>query len=90
MVNGQKISPEYRFKDGDLMQHRIHRHEPPVVETLPDIVDVSKARNEKGLPVEINGFVVEGRGIPDQLVMVNKPSSVPVGIKMDERLHVRN
>lgn len=29
--------------------------------------------------MEVDGFVVEGKGVPDQLIMVNKPSSLPVG-----------
>ncbi|KAI9013637.1 pseudouridine synthase, partial [Hyaloraphidium curvatum] len=51
MINSRTVDPDYVFKNGDLMQHRVHRHEPPVTETAPELVD---------------------------LVMVNKPSSIPV------------
>lgn len=57
---------------------RVHRHEPPVGTNLPRILDLGRARGGDGSPIELDGFIVEGLGIPDQLVMVDKPSSIPV------------
>ncbi len=61
---------------------RIHRHEPPVAEGMPEIVDLTKAHGGDGSAMELDGFIVEGTGVPDQLVMVNKPSSIPAGVIM--------
>ncbi|THD20768.1 RNA pseudouridylate synthase domain-containing protein 2 [Fasciola hepatica] len=32
-VNGQKVTPDYRIRDTDLICHRVHRHELPVLNT---------------------------------------------------------
>jgi len=61
---------------------RIHRHEPPVTEGMPEIVNLTKAHGGDGSAMELDGFTVEGEGVPDQLVMVNKPSSIPVSTNL--------
>lgn len=53
-VNGQVVDMGYTLKNGDLIEHLIHRHENPVI----------------GEPIEI----IEDT--PD-LVVINKPSSIP-------------
>eukprot|EP00054_Salpingoeca_dolichothecata_P028098 m.210725 g.210725 ORF g.210725 m.210725 type:complete len:449 (-) comp26130_c0_seq14:61-1407(-) len=54
-INDEVISSDYKFKDNDVMAHRLHRHEPPVVASdLPVILET------------------------DELVVLDKPSSVPV------------
>ncbi|KAJ3271143.1 RNA pseudouridylate synthase domain containing protein 2 [Terramyces sp. JEL0728] len=40
-VNGDKVSPEHVVKNSDLIENRIHRHEPPVTDTKIEIVHKS-------------------------------------------------
>ena len=30
-VNGEKVSTDYVFKDSDLLEHKVHRHELPIL-----------------------------------------------------------
>ena len=32
-VNGKKVTPAYKIRESDLLQHKAHRHEPPVLST---------------------------------------------------------
>lgn len=54
-VNGKSVSTNYLLKNGDVICHTVHRHEPPVPYE----------------PVRIVGET-------DELIAVNKPSSIPV------------
>ncbi|CEJ83931.1 Putative RluA family pseudouridine synthase [[Torrubiella] hemipterigena] len=54
-VNGRNVGPDYVVRNGDLISHTLHRHEPPVT----------------GEPV---GIVHED----DEMIVINKPSGVPV------------
>ncbi|KNB46209.1 pseudouridylate synthase [Blastocystis sp. subtype 4] len=55
VVNNKKVSTDYLLKNGDVICHTVHRHEPPVPYD----------------PVHIVGET-------DELIAVNKPSSIPV------------
>lgn len=54
LVNGKPTSFEYKVKDGDYLEHTLHRHENPVV----------------GSPLEIIADT-------EDLIVINKPSSIP-------------
>ncbi|KAK3192902.1 DRAP deaminase [Lecanicillium sp. MT-2017a] len=54
-VNRRRVGPEYVVKNGDLISHTLHRHEPPVT----------------GEPI---GIIHED----DDMIVINKPSGVPV------------
>ena len=56
MVNGTHVGPDYLIKNGDKLQHFVHRHEPAV----------------SGAEIQIQ------RDEEHKLVIVNKPSSIPV------------
>ncbi|KAF6835025.1 hypothetical protein CMUS01_05942 [Colletotrichum musicola] len=55
VVNGKIVGPEHVVKNGDLVNHTIHRHEPPVTAEPIRVVHED-----------------------DEMVVVNKPSGVPV------------
>ncbi|KXH26839.1 RluA family pseudouridine synthase [Colletotrichum simmondsii] len=55
VVNGKAVGPDHLVKNGDLVNHTIHRHEPPVT----------------GEPIRV---IHED----DEMIVVNKPSGVPV------------
>lgn len=54
-VNGKRVGPDYVVRNGDLISHTLHRHEPPVTSD----------------PV---GIIHED----DDMIVINKPSGVPV------------
>ncbi|KAG6011541.1 hypothetical protein E4U41_005486, partial [Claviceps citrina] len=54
-VNGKRVGPEYVIRNGDLISHTMHRHEPPVT-------------------AEPVGIIHED----DDMIVINKPSGVPV------------
>jgi tRNA pseudouridine32 synthase len=42
-INDSPVTEEYRIRQGDRVQHRIHRHEPPVLaEPMPEILHVAE------------------------------------------------
>ncbi|XP_067651015.1 pseudouridylate synthase RPUSD2-like [Haliotis asinina] len=53
-VNGNRVQGDYILRDSELIAHKVHRHENPVV----------------GCPIEV---IAEN----DDLIVINKPSSVP-------------
>ena len=55
VVNNKKVSTDYLLKNGDVICHTVHRHEPPV----------------PYFPICVVGET-------DELIAVNKPSSIPV------------
>ncbi|KAK3401651.1 pseudouridine synthase [Sordaria brevicollis] len=55
VVNGKAVGPDYVVKNGDLISHTTHRHEPPIT-------------------AEPIGVIHED----DDLIVINKPSGVPV------------
>ncbi|KAF6839027.1 hypothetical protein CPLU01_02041 [Colletotrichum plurivorum] len=55
VVNGKIVGPDHVVKNGDLVNHTIHRHEPPVTAEPIRVVHED-----------------------DEMVVVNKPSGVPV------------
>ncbi|KAF9882429.1 drap deaminase [Colletotrichum karsti] len=55
VVNGKAVGPDHVVKNGDLVNHTIHRHEPPVTAEPIRVVHED-----------------------DELIVVNKPSGVPV------------
>ena len=56
-VNGVVANKETMIKNNDLITHRVHRHEPPVIGDRINIIHKD-----------------------DDLVVINKPPSIPVGI----------
>ncbi|XP_074646356.1 uncharacterized protein LOC141902498 [Tubulanus polymorphus] len=54
-VNGSAVSPEYTLRNGDFIQHTLHRHEVPVTAEPIKIIHAD-----------------------DDVVIINKPSSIPV------------
>jgi len=53
-VNGDKVAPEYRFRNSDSLLHRTHRHEPPVfgeVTLVEDTADVLAVCKPPSLPM---------------------------------------
>ncbi|OLY79663.1 RNA pseudouridylate synthase domain-containing protein 2 [Smittium mucronatum] len=63
-VNGKEIDPEYRIKNGDLITHYMHRHEPPVLDSkvkilgllsLGDDLNILGIEKPAGLPVHPSG-----------------------------------
>jgi 23S rRNA-/tRNA-specific pseudouridylate synthase len=87
-VNNQRMSPDYIVREGDLLTHRTHRHEPPVL--LPVAIKDYQKCTVKDDDDEGNG---DGDGDDaerwmfrklliihedDELVVVNKPASIPV------------
>lgn len=68
-INGQPSEPDYVLRNGDYLEHIMHRHEPPAhMSTAP-----SSSLADDGNPV---APVVHHDG--DEVVVVNKPSSIPV------------
>ncbi|KAF6819504.1 hypothetical protein CSOJ01_01247 [Colletotrichum sojae] len=55
VVNGKIVGPDHVVKNGDLVNHTIHRHEPPVTAEPIRVIHED-----------------------DEMVVVNKPSGVPV------------
>lgn len=57
-VNGKRADEAYRLKDGDLISHIVHRHEPPAptddVEILHRDTEIIVANKPCGLPVHPN------------------------------------
>ncbi|XP_048253623.1 uncharacterized protein C18B11.02c-like isoform X2 [Haliotis rufescens] len=53
-VNGKKVQGDHILRDSELIAHKVHRHENPVV----------------GCPIEV---IAEN----DDLIVINKPSSIP-------------
>ncbi|KAK6082113.1 hypothetical protein SCUP234_04426 [Seiridium cupressi] len=59
LINGQPASPEYVVKNGDLVSHKTHRHEPPV--TADDMVVIHEdekmivINKPSGIPVHPAG-----------------------------------
>ncbi|KAH8902784.1 pseudouridine synthase [Coniochaeta sp. PMI_546] len=58
-VNGKKVGPDYVLKNGDLVSHTIHRHEPPVtaepIRVLHEDDDLIVIDKPAGVPVHPAG-----------------------------------
>lgn len=58
-VNGKTVGPEYVLKNGDLVSHAIHRHEPPVtaepIQILHEDDDMIVINKPAGVPVHPAG-----------------------------------
>ncbi|KAI2630161.1 pseudouridine synthase [Xylaria nigripes] len=54
-INGKAVPPTYIVKNGDLVSHTIHRHEPPITAAPIDVLHED-----------------------DDMIVINKPSGVPV------------
>ncbi|TPX72707.1 hypothetical protein SpCBS45565_g00011 [Spizellomyces sp. 'palustris'] len=57
LINNERISFDYILRNGDLLAHSIHRHEPPISDQTVEIVYSD-----------------------NDMLVVNKPSSIPVAI----------
>lgn len=59
LINGEPASPEYVVKNGDLISHKIHRHEPPVtaedVEIIHEDDKMIVINKPAGIPVHPAG-----------------------------------
>ncbi len=64
-MNGEKVTTDYIFRDSDLMQHTLHRHELPVLGK--DHLIVNKVDEEIDIIYQ-----------DDNLLVVYKPASLPV------------
>lgn len=58
-VNGRRVGPEYVLRNGDLISHTLHRHEPPVTEDPVQIIhedeDMIVINKPAGVPVHPAG-----------------------------------
>ncbi|KAJ3169091.1 RNA pseudouridylate synthase domain containing protein 2 [Geranomyces variabilis] len=58
-INGQRIEPEYKPRNGDVMVHSIHRHEPPVTADPLEIVheddDLLVVNKPSSIPIHPSG-----------------------------------
>ncbi|KAJ3159259.1 RNA pseudouridylate synthase domain containing protein 2 [Geranomyces michiganensis] len=58
-INGQRVQPEYKPKNGDVMVHSIHRHEPPVTADPLEIVhkddDLLVVNKPSSIPIHPTG-----------------------------------
>lgn len=80
-INGERKAREYVVRNGDFLAHVVHRHEPPV--HLPSPLSARVESEQRGAeaaeysaPSTQKDPVVVFDG--DDVVVVNKPSSVPV------------
>jgi len=59
VINGNKVGPNYVIKNGDLINHTIHRHEPPVtgdeIQILHEDDDIIVLNKPSGVPVHPAG-----------------------------------
>ncbi|KAM0550799.1 hypothetical protein ACHAPJ_008662 [Fusarium lateritium] len=58
-VNGRRVGPDYILRNGDLISHTLHRHEPPVTEDPVQIIheddDMIVINKPAGVPVHPAG-----------------------------------
>lgn len=58
-VNGKKVGPDYVLRNGDLISHTLHRHEPPVTEEAVQVIhedeDMIVINKPAGVPVHPAG-----------------------------------
>jgi len=58
-VNGKKVGPDHIMKNGDLVQHTIHRHEPPVtaepIRVIHEDDNIMVINKPSGIPVHPAG-----------------------------------
>lgn len=58
-VNGRRVGPDYVLRNGDLISHTLHRHEPPVTEDPVQIIhedeDMIVINKPAGVPVHPAG-----------------------------------
>lgn len=58
-INGKAVSGDYVLRDGDVLNHASHRHEPPVTSQSPEIVfmddDLIVVNKPAGMPVHPTG-----------------------------------
>lgn len=74
-VNGERKAPQYVVRDGDFLEHVMHRHEPPVHFPSPSPSPTRDATSGAVVP-SFDAALVQFDG--DDVVVVNKPSSIPV------------
>ncbi|KAJ3030878.1 RNA pseudouridylate synthase domain containing protein 2, partial [Rhizophlyctis rosea] len=66
-VNGEIKSLDYVLKNADLVEHLIHRHEPPV---SADAVEIVNRKNKDDPTARAE--------LADDIVVISKPSSIPI------------
>ncbi|RDA95704.1 hypothetical protein CP533_1166 [Ophiocordyceps camponoti-saundersi (nom. inval.)] len=59
LINGKRVGPEYVLRNGDLVSHTLHRHEPPVtaepIGVLHEDDDIIVINKPSGVPVHPAG-----------------------------------